>query len=121
MIIDITDEYLNNFYSIDALSYKLVEHGNTLVLVVNLEDNTMLHSYRTAHNNLYNFNIFDVDRGMLRDSMARDGWDLYNLINTIVCGDYEFLSIDKIECSLKKILIDGKYYLKAVINKIYTY
>ena len=122
MIIELTDGYLNNFYSIDASSYKLIQHEDILTLSVDPVENTMLHSYMSAHNNLYNFNIFDVDNNMLNNAIASlhdNGTPIINIISMLY-DKYDLYDIYKIECSLKKISVDGRYYLKAVIDKIYV-
>ena len=119
MIIELTDGYLNNFYSIDASSYKLIQHGDILTLSVDPVENTMLHSYMSAHNNLYNFNIFDVDDNMLNNAIA-SLYDSDTPILSIILDNYDIYDIYKIECSLKKISVDGRYYLKAVIDRIYV-
>lgn len=129
MIIELTDGYLNNIYSFDVTSYRIAytETSKKVWLIFVPKNDTIWKSYVASHPSQKHPNIIELDTDIFLHDFhngidSRIGYNtVYNSVglNTAM---YILNKIDfnKIECSVKKINIDGNKRFIITMDRLFV-
>lgn len=119
MIIELTDSYLNNIYSLDAMSYDVDCTKDRVWFIFHPIKNNIWNSYVNTHPSQKQHNIIEMD-----SRLVELPFDM-NTISKNLSLDFIFrvfkIEVKKIECSVKKITENGKKRFIVTVDKIDIY
>ena len=119
MIIELTDSYLNNIYSLDAMSYDVDCTKDRVWFIFHPVKDNIWKSYVNTHPSQKQHNIIEMD-----SRLVELPFDM-NTISKNLSLDFIFrvfkIEVKKIECSVKKITENGKRRFIVTVDKIDIY